>query len=190
MTFWVILLIVVAVSAVAVAFSILITGLEKRKTSVQYDERQKMIRGRASGWAHVAGFAYFIVLVYLDLILAHGVQAELYALIMLGLLVEALVFTAYCIWNGAMLPLFRSAKQWICIMGLWGVLQLWGAVLRINQLTVSVSENGELVKIAFHQIPLQLTGDTAMPLVMMAFGIVALLMGAMGYLLLLRQKEE
>lgn len=171
MTFLFALLIVGAVVIVLLGATALLNWLEKKRPARQYDERQQSVRGRAYKWACVTGFAYFAVILLLDVLMPEGLQASLLLVVAAGISLEAFVLGCYCIFNDAYLPLTKSPITDIVILYVMGVIYLLNAIVRVNNMTVTLTEQG-ITKTGFWQV--MITADRESALVWMYLMVAAM----------------
>jgi len=102
------------------------TWLEKHYPSENYDERQKLVRGRASSVAMGAGFVYFIIV--LPILISQidkEKTIEPHLLVLWGALFPVIVNHTYCLINHAALPLSQKPLYSIVVYTLLGVLYIW-----------------------------------------------------------------
>ena len=118
--------IVIGVLAAIIVFCIANMWIEKRYPSEDYDERQKLIQGRASSLGMGIGLIYLVVVMG---ILINQVDKEKtiepFLLVLWGFLLPIMVDHTYCFIGQAALPL--SQKPWYSIISyaILGTLHLW-----------------------------------------------------------------
>lgn len=174
MTFLYAVLIVGVAALLLLGATALASHLEKKHPSEQYDERQQAARGKAYGWALLTGFAYFVVILLLDLLLPNGLQASLALIVTAGISLEAFVLGCYCIFHDAYLPLTKSLKVDIIVLYALGGTQLLNAIVIVNRMRVTLTEDG-ISKAGFWQVMLSANRESTlvwMSLMVAAMGIV------------------
>lgn len=108
------------VLAALVGLCVIVNFFQKHFESKEYDERQKVVRGRANGLAMWLGYIYFLIL-FACLELDVGLPLSGKMLIFIGLMVQVLAFHVYCLLQNAALPL--GQKPWASV-GLYGFMGL------------------------------------------------------------------
>lgn len=189
MTFFTALLFVAGIALVLIGVLVLLTWLEKKLPSKQYDERQQTVRGNAHKWAFLTGFCYFVIIAMLEVILPDGVQADLFLVIMVGLALEAFVLGCYCIFQDAYLPLTQSPKGNIIILYLLGVVQLLNAASSVSRMRVSPTEEG-LKVVDFGEVILSATGDSAVVWGLLMVAVMSVTLATMELVRYMRNKME
>ena len=184
MNFWMTLLAIVAAVLVISGLCGLTVLLEKRFLSKRYDERQKQVQGKAAHWTFLTGFVYFFVIAMVDMIWPEVTIVSWYAVIFVGLAVEVLVYSVYCILNNANIPILGSPKQQIVIGYLCGFFQLAAAAARVASNDRYFTEDGKLMQRAFQDIPVD-----AIAFGQLMCGVLFVLVGTLELIRLLRQKE-
>jgi uncharacterized membrane protein len=102
-----------------------VTRMEKTAKSSEYDERQQSVRGRGYRLAYWVGFVYLLVSIPMLVGYTEGEKkVEPYLLVLCGVMLQNLVFHAYCLLNHAALPM--SQKPLFTALGflLCGILWL------------------------------------------------------------------
>lgn len=90
--------------------------IEKNHPADDYDERQRLVRGRADGLSLGVGLVYFLgVLIVLERQVSGEKTVEPYLLVVVGVLLMMVVNHTYCLIGHAALPL--SQKPVWCIVG-------------------------------------------------------------------------
>ncbi|MBE6980622.1 MAG: hypothetical protein E7431_09705 [Ruminococcaceae bacterium] len=83
--------------------------VEKKFPGKEYDERQKVARGRGYRLSFWVGFAYFVGVAF---ILLHQVDGEKtiepYLLVFIGVILQAMVNHTYCLMTHSALPLSQN----------------------------------------------------------------------------------
>lgn len=171
MTFLFALLIVGAVVMVLFGTTALLSWLEKKRPTRQYDERQQSVRGKAYQWACLTGFAYFVVILLMDMLLPDGLQVSLLLVVAAGISLEAFILGCYCVFHDAYLPLTKSPKISIISLYAMGVVQLLNVIMNVNRMRVTLTENG-ISKVGFWQV--MLTADRNGSVVWMCLMVAAM----------------
>lgn len=98
--------------ALIVALCAAVTWVEKKVPHKEFDERQKIVQGKAYALAFNVGLLYFMVITIWQMLQAEAGKAfpEMYLLLFLGLWMQMLLFNTYCILNGAGLPLSEKSS--------------------------------------------------------------------------------
>ena len=100
-------LLVVGLLGAVVLLCGIVTGVEKKIPRTEYDERQKLVQGKAYALAFNVGLLYFIPVTIWQMLQADAGKpfVGMYLVLFFGLWVQMLLFNTYCIFNGAGLPL-------------------------------------------------------------------------------------
>ena len=105
-----------AVLAGVILFCLGNMWVEKHYPTEEYDERQRLVQGRASGLSLAVGVLYLaVILVFLDGQVFGEKTVEPYLLVSVGFLLMVIVDHTYCLLGHAALPL--SQKPVWCILG-------------------------------------------------------------------------
>ena len=137
-------LLVVGLLAAVVLLCVVVTGIEKKLQRTEYDERQKIVQGKAYALAFNAGLLYFIPITVWQMLQADaGKQfADMWLLLFLGLWIQMLLFNTYCIFNGAGLPL-SGKHPWAAgvyvLLGIHYFLAFFGYGPELNRQEMSLA---------------------------------------------------
>lgn len=101
------ILLVIGLLVVVVLLCAGVTWTENKFAGTEYDERQKIVQGKAYALAFNAGLLYFIPVTIWQMLRAEAGNPFLdtYLVLFLGLWVQMVLFNTYCIFHGAGLPL-------------------------------------------------------------------------------------
>ena len=154
MNFWSALLTIAVVTMIITGLCVLLMWLEKKIPPKRFDERQQQVRGKAANWALLAGMVYFCGIAIASILLPGEMKEHWFAVILIGLSLEGLVYYVYCIVNDAHIPLLKSPRQRILWGYLCGITQLAAAAARVGANKLYFTEAGEVMKRAFYEIPL------------------------------------
>lgn len=190
MTFWAAVALVSIIVLVLIGCCALVIWLEKKFPPKKYDERQMQIRGKAYKWAFITCVVYFLAISVLDYLLPGGLQADMFLLIWIGIFLGAVVCSVYCILNDAEIPLFRSAKTSYRLNFLLGVLDLINAVMRVNGMRLSLTEELQIIEKEFNEVTLDATRNSAWAWGYLIMGIVFLCLGTIEWIRYRRHKED
>lgn len=105
-------LLVVGLLAAVVLLCVVVTWIEKKFPRTEYDERQKIVQGKAYALAFNAGLLYYIPVTIWQMLQAEAGKSfmEMYLVLFVGLWVQMLLFNTYCIFHGAGLPLSQKSS--------------------------------------------------------------------------------
>ena len=116
---------ILAALAGIVLLCLCVIWVQKRYPSEEYDERQKIARGKASSLAMIVGMLYFVGI---SIVLASQVETtktvEPYLLVLIGIELMLTVDHTYCLLCHAALPFSKkggSTAVYYLIMGLLGI---------------------------------------------------------------------
>ena len=100
-------ILVVGIYLAVIGICAVVIWLEKKFPGREYDERQYEVRGKAYRLAFISGLLYYIPVIIWQMLQAETgeVFSDLYFILFLGIWIQLLLFSTYCIWNGAALPL-------------------------------------------------------------------------------------
>lgn len=108
--------IIVGVLVFVIALCAATVWMEKKFPGKEYDERQKVARGRGYRLSFWVGFAYFVGVVFILLQQVDGEKTvEPYLLVLIGLMLQGVVEHTYCLFTHAALPL--SQNRWGTVFG-------------------------------------------------------------------------
>lgn len=185
MNFWIAMLIITVAAIVVTGLCVLLMWLAKKLPSKRFDERQQQVRGKAANWALGVGFLYFSAIAFVSILMPEEMKQYWFAVILIGLSLEGLVYYVYCIVNDAHIPLLKSPKQRIFWGYLCSITQLAAAATRVGANNLYFTETGEVAKRAFHETPLDAVAFTQL-----ICGVLFVLLATMEMIRLLWQKEE
>lgn len=154
MNFWIALLTIAVAATVITGLCVLLMWLEKKIPSKRFDERQQQVRGKAANWALWTGFIYFSAIALVSILLPEEMKKYWFAVILVGLALETLVYYVYCVVNDAHIPLLKSPKQRILCFYLFGVIQLGVTALRVGTNNLYFTDAGEVAIRTFNETPL------------------------------------
>ena len=98
--------IMLAVLAGIVLLCLAVTRMEKTAKSSEYDERQRLVRGRGHRLVNMVGFAYMLLILPELIRQVEGEKTvEAYLLVFGGFMLLTVVFHVYCFINHAAMPL-------------------------------------------------------------------------------------
>jgi hypothetical protein len=101
--------IMLAVLACIVLLCLGVTRMEKTAKISEYDERQQLVRGRGYRLSYWVGFVYLLISIPLLVGYTTGQKkVEPYLLVLCGVMLQNLVFHAYCLLNHAALPMSKK----------------------------------------------------------------------------------
>lgn len=105
-------LLVVGLLVVVVLLCAVVTWIENKIPGTEYDERQKLVKGKAYALAFNAGLLYYIPVTIWQMLQAEAGKSfmEMYLVLFLGLWMQMLLFNTYCIFHGAGLPLSQKSS--------------------------------------------------------------------------------
>lgn len=147
--------------------------IEKHHPSDEYDERQKLVRGRASSLSLVIGLLYLVgILVVLNNQIDGEKTVEPYLLVTVGILLMAMVDHTYCLLGNAALPLSQKPIWAIAGYTAMGIRCLWRFSWGMELFTLSLS------------------GDGSKPLPYLLMGVTAFYLALMHIIQFLRDRKE
>ena len=165
--------IVIGVLAAIILYCLANMWIEKRYPSEDYDERQKLLQGRASSLGMGTGLIYLVVVMG---ILINQVDKEKtiepYLLVLWGFLLPIMVNHTYCFIGHAALPLSQKPAWNIICYAILGVGNIW-----------RFSNGLELVTLSF-------VGKGAFPWLYLTIGICFLYLSLMHIIQFLRDRKE
>lgn len=116
---------IVGVLALVMALCAAAVWLEKKFPGKEYDERQKIAKGRGYRLAFWVGILYYAVI---GIVLIGQVDGEKtvepYLLVMIGLMLQAMVDHTYCLFTHSALPLSQNRVVTVFGYVVCGTLQL------------------------------------------------------------------
>lgn len=189
MTFYAALLFLIILACILIGACALTAWLEKKFPTKKFDERQRIVRGKAYKWACVVGFGYFAIIALLELALPSGVQADLFLLIMAGLALEVFVCACYCCFHDANIPLTVSPKANIILLYLLGAVSLINAASRMDEMSIVLTED-YIGKMEIGEVVLGMTGDSAIVWGLLMVAVMSLIVATMELVRYLRSKAE
>lgn len=103
---------VTGILAVVVFLCTVVTWIEKRVPGTEYDERQKLVKGKAYALAFNTGLLYYIPVIIWQMLQAEAGKSfpDMYFVLFLGVWIQMLLFNTYCIFHGAGLPLSQKSS--------------------------------------------------------------------------------
>lgn len=165
--------IVIGVLVAIILFCLVNMWIEKRYPSEDYDERQKLVQGRASSLGMGIGLIYLVVVMG---ILINQVDKEKtiepFLLVLWGFLLPIMVDHTYCFIGQAALPLSQKPLWNIISYAILGVLHLW--------------KFGNGLKL----FPLSFVGKGASSWIYLSTGICFLYLSLMHIIQFLRDRKE
>lgn len=94
------------------ALAVFVAWVEKKRPNEEYDERQKLIRGKAYRFGFYVGLVFYIAaFAYLES--GQELPMKTSTVLFLGLLIQLLAFHIYCLVENAALPL--GDKGWLMV---------------------------------------------------------------------------
>lgn len=125
MTFWDMLWIITLALVFVVALCVAAVWIEKHYPGEDYDERQKLAKGRAYRLAFWTGLVYYFCVAFFFLSQAEKEKViEPYLLVAWGLLLQVMVDHTYCVITHSALPLSQKPGMTIVSYLMCGGLQL------------------------------------------------------------------
>lgn len=134
------------VVAVHVGVIILCLGalwLQRHFPDMNYDERQKLNRYKASNVSLLVGFLYYLVVMVILIYQVDGEKTiEPYLLVLFGILLQTTVDHTYCMLTHSALPLSQKPTTAICGYLFCGILQLLNYLTNRDIRTLSLVGHG------------------------------------------------
>ena len=98
---------IVGLFAIVMGLCVMVTYLEKKHTEKEYDERQKLVHGKAYRLAFIAGIGYYVCVTIWQMFVAEQGKytQDIYFVIFLGIWIQLMLFNTYCLLHNAALPL-------------------------------------------------------------------------------------
>lgn len=113
--------------------------LERKFPGREYDERQKIMRGKAADLSLMTGLVYFLVVM---MILVRQVEeektAEPFLLIFFGLELQMLVYHTYCLLTHSAMPLSEKPVTAIVCYSVSGLIQLVFIFNRLDDFPIAM----------------------------------------------------
>jgi len=122
---WKMVLLIVGVLAFVIALCAITVWMEKRFPSKEYDERQKIAKGRGYRLSFWVGMVYYLAVAIVLIGQVDGEKTvEPYLLVMIGLILQAMVDHTYCLFTHSALPLSQNRVVTVFGYVVCGTLQL------------------------------------------------------------------
>ena len=122
---WKMVLLIVGVLVFVITLCAITVWMEKRFPSKEYDERQKIAKGRGYRLSFWVGMVYFLVVAIVLIGQVDGEKrVEPYLLVMIGLMLQAMVDHTYCLLTHSALPLSQNRVVTVFGYVVCGTLQL------------------------------------------------------------------
>lgn len=103
-----------------------VAWIDKKHPSDEFDERQKIVQGKASSLSLVVGAIYFVISLIPMIHQVEGTKTiEPYLLVMIGILLMLVVNHTYCLIGQAALPLSQKPLANIICHTIMGLIDLW-----------------------------------------------------------------
>lgn len=120
------LLVVALVMLSAVPCCLLAVKLERHFPGKDYDERQKISRGKAYRCSYIVGQVYYFFVIFAEIsrIGGNGLGIETALLLYIGFVLQAMVFHTYCLLTHADLPLSGKPRSTIFNFAVCAVINL------------------------------------------------------------------
>lgn len=107
---------------VLVLLTLVVVWLENRRENEEYDERQKLIQGKAWHFSAMVGMVYYLAL-FACLELNWNLPLGTSMLLFIGLVIQVLCYHIYCVVRKAGLPMCQRTGRMIGIYAVLSVLQ-------------------------------------------------------------------
>ena len=165
---------ILAALAAIVLLCLGVIWVQKRYPSEEYDERQKIARGKASSLAMVVGSLYFVGISIVLINQVEGAKTvEPYILVMIGIELMAMVDHTYCLLCHAALPLSQKGGSTAICYLVMGIVDIGQFALRREWVST-----------------LSWVGRGTQPLFYLLLGIGFLYLGLMHTIAWLRGRKE
>ena len=126
-----------------VLFCAVVIFLERKFPGKEYDERQKIMRGKASDLSLTTGFVYFLVVTAILIRQVEGGKTvEPFLLIFFGLELQMLVYHTYCLLTHSAMPLSQRPVTAVVCYSFSGLLQLGFIYNRLGDFPIAMVGRG------------------------------------------------
>ena len=117
--------------------------LERKFPGREYDERQKIMRGKASDLSLTTGFVYFLVITAILIRQVEGEKTvEPFLLIFFGLELQMLVYHTYCLLTHSAMPLSQRPVTAVVCYSFSGLIQLGFIYNRLGDFPIAMVGRG------------------------------------------------
>ena len=108
--------------ATLAAITLAVVWLENRRENEEYDERQKLIQGKAWQYAATVGIIYYMG-IFAGMEFEWNLRLGTSMLVFIGVVTMVLCYHIYCVVRGGCLPVFQKAGRMIGIYSVLSILQ-------------------------------------------------------------------
>ena len=117
--------------------------LQKKAPGQEYDERQKIMRGKASDLSLTTGFVYFLVVTAILIRQVEGEKTvEPFLLIFFGLELQMLVYHTYCLLTHSAMPLSQRPVTAVVCYSFSGLIQFLYIFNRLGDFPIAMVGRG------------------------------------------------